>query len=115
MSSYKTTASGKTKTYKSTVGYEMDLKKFDFDKERKLLTADASDFGSVVNGFWWLRRMSKNNVDFLGIFIKSHHTGKVEAFYLKDEVKDPEGDLLCLTFYPMSKLEKVEKVMIFND
>lgn len=51
-----------------------------------------------------------------GIFIRSHKTGKVEAFYESGVDRDREGDVAGWRFKPCNrKLTTVTEVLIIND
>lgn len=91
----------------------MPLKTFFWDRDKQELTADASDFGSVAEGTWWLQQLYDDACD-IGIAIESP-TGKVELFTLADEVKDGEGDLMYWEFSPVNPKCRVKTVRIFND
>jgi hypothetical protein len=92
---------------------EMDLRKFTWTKKDGSLVAEASDFGPLRDGRWWLQRIYNDACD-IGIAIRSHVTETVEKFYLQTE-HERDGDLTHWTFLPLNPNCKVKHVTIFND
>ncbi len=91
------------------------LSRFHYDKVRKLLSAEASDFGPAREGQWWLQRIYDDACD-VGIAVHNKDTGRTEVFYLHDVKEDGEGDIQAWSFRPLNeKLATVKEVIIFND
>ncbi len=81
------------------------------------LVAEASDFGPLRDGIWWISRIYADAAD-VGIAIRSHHTGKVVVFGLVEQKKDREGDLQSWEFEILDEFRKISTVThvtIFND
>jgi hypothetical protein len=78
-----------------------------------VLVAEASDFGPLREGRWWLQRIYDDAAD-IGIAILSHHTGDTQLFYL-DEEEINDGDLKAYHFKAVDPKCRVQKVTIFND
>lgn len=74
------------------------------------LVAEASDLG----GRFGLERIYDDACD-VGIAIQSHHTNRIEWFYL-DKREERDGEVLAWEFKPVSAgLHGAQKVVIFND
>lgn len=92
----------------------LPLKKFTFDKNKRTLVAEMSDFGPLRDGRWWLQRIYDDACD-VGIAIASELTGKTETFCLVREEINSENELIALHFIPLDELANVDTVIIFND
>lgn len=91
----------------------LSLERFTFHEDTKTLVAEASDFGPMRDGAWWMQRLYDDACD-VGIAIRSHETDRVQVFHLeREETRD--GDLLAWHFKPMDKTCPVRGVTIFND
>ncbi len=94
----------------------LPLERFDYDKQKRTLTAFESDLRSQpFNGTYpWLQRLYNDACD-IGIAIRSHHTGAIERFCLHKEMVDREGDLQGWVFKPCPESKSDLTVTIFND
>ena len=89
----------------------LSLNNFLFDKEKKIITAMASDFGHCE----WLGHLFYDGFE-QGIAIHSPKTGKVEYFRLHQRLMDnEENEVQGWEFFPVHQLPKLKKVIIFND
>ena len=79
----------------------INLKQFDFNKERKTLTAEISQLqlASFPKAF----------------FIESEFTGRRVAFRKNYEDREYDGDLLGIHYQPVEELVNVTDVLIIND
>lgn len=77
------------------------------------MSAQASDFGPLRDGFWWLQQIYPDAAD-MGIAVKSHKTGKVEIFTFEGEYHQ-EGECCYWHFKPVNPKCKVKQVLIYND
>ena len=96
---------------------KMPLDKFHWNKTDKTLTAEASDFGPLERGRWWLVDIYKG-MGYKGIFIRSHMTDEVECFRFSHNVyygSDEDKELVGLAFHPVNPQCKVKLVTIYND
>lgn len=87
----------------------LDLEKFSMHE--KTLVAEASDLQ------WAGMMQLYDDACDVGIFIRSHKTGKVEAFYHSDTDMSHDGeDVAGWRFKPCNrKLTTVTEVLIIND
>jgi hypothetical protein len=93
---------------------QLPLSRFDWNKERGVLSACASDFGPLRDGMWWVGRLYDDAAD-MGIAIKSERTGVIERFVLSDE-EERGGELLAWRFVPVNpQKSRVSSVIVFND
>ena len=94
----------------------LPLKRFTWNAEDSTLSAFESDLRDrKFDGTYpWLQRLF-NDATNQGIAIHSHHTDKVEKFYLEKEDCNAEGELRFWQFKPLNKSCKVKQVTIFND
>lgn len=96
---------------------KMPLDKFLWDKNAKTLTAEASDFGPLANGRWWMVDIFKG-LAIKGIFIRSHFTGKVECFRFSRNIYSGSGEdreQVGIVFCPVNEQCKIKLVTIYND
>lgn len=82
-----------------------------FDLTNGILIAEASDLQWAG-----LMQLYDDACD-VGIFIRSHKTGKVEAFHFSTCERTPDGeDIAGWLFKPCNRnLTKVKEVLILND
>ena len=92
----------------------MQLEKFSWDKTTGELVAEASDFGPLVAGMWWMGQLRNDACD-VGIALRSHFTGNEERFALREGKGIEDGERLYWEFIPVKRDSKVKKVTILND
>lgn len=93
----------------------LSLDRFHWDRVSGVLIAEASDFGPLRDGYWWLRQIWDDSAD-VGISIRSHVTGVVELFYLDHEVYyGSEREFAGWCFKPVNPKCPVKIVSIHND
>ncbi len=88
---------------------QLPLTSFHYDKNKKILSAEASDFGHRE----WLGLLYSDGFE-KGIAINSPKTGKIEYFRLVREIYNDE-DLAGWEFKPVYKLNTINHVIVFND
>lgn len=91
----------------------LPLKRFTWNKQTRTLVAEASDFGALRDGLWWLQQLRNDACD-IGIAIRSEISDREERFYLHRE-ESRDGDFLAWHFKPVNPLANVGEVTIFND
>lgn len=88
----------------------VDLKKFTLT-EGGTLVADVSDLDRDC-----VQPIRHPTEDLgMGVLVRSHHTGKVVWFRCTEAHRDREGETTHWTFEPLEELDKVKKLIIFND
>lgn len=106
-----------------TIPYvDLPLEKFVWNRENQTLVAEASDFGRVEEGIWWLRRLYSDACDD-GITVHSAKTGETRAFLLIGKnIQDgtlgknvTDGEVLSWHFKPIEHLQGVRELIIIND
>lgn len=85
---------------------------FFYDVATRTLSAEASSLG----GAFQVTRLFDDACD-VGIAIQSHHTGRVERFYLRRVLRDRnEQEVQGWVFGPVDVTSnKIKEVVIFND
>lgn len=95
---------------------EMPLERFSWNPTDGKLVSEASDFGPMRQGLWWLGQLYEDACD-AGIAIRSHKTGQVQQFVLVETLysKDEDRELYGWRFAPLQPNSRVREVLIFND
>lgn len=102
---------------KPRIKNELDLKTFTFDKEHRMLVAEASDFGPGHRFPSLMYQLYDDACD-IGIAIKSHLTGKTEVFAWDESQgrdNDYTGGYAVWVFKPINKLANTNEVHVLND
>ena len=111
-----------TRRPNEVIQHELSLKQFSFNKDRRSLVAEASDFGRFrlnsdvrLAGYPWFVGQLWNDACDIGICVLSEFTGKRELFYYDRCDENRDGEVAGWYFKPVNKLANVDYVLIIND
>ena len=99
------------------VTQDISLRQFTWNPETRTLSAEASDLeGRIFQNLY-------NDACDVGFSVRSHHTGKVERFYLEDvetdhqaaELRNEAPEILAWHFKPLDRKSRVKEIVVFND